>query len=294
MTTGDPRGGATVPEFLAALGQYPFLQNALLAGLLAGLACGVMGTYVVVRRISYLAGAMAHSVLAGLGAARYLQVVQGWSWLHPLWGATAAGLAAALVMGLVSLRAREREDTVIGAIWAVGMALGILFMAATPGYAGDLMAYLFGDILMVGPGDLWLMAGLDLVVLVLGLGLFNQLTAVCFDQEFAQLRGVKVELHYLLLLGLTALTVVLLCTVVGIIMVIALLTLPAATAARLASGLKAIMALAVLLGMLFTSGGLALSYSRDLPTGALIILLAGAAYLVSLLLGRLAPRRGKM
>ncbi len=283
-----------MPEFLAALGQYPFLRNALLAGLLAGLACGVMGTYVVVRRISYLAGAIAHSVLAGLGAARYLQVVQGWSWLHPLLGATVAGLLAALVMGLVSLRAREREDTVIGAIWAVGMALGILFMAATPGYAGDLMAYLFGDILMVGPGDLWLMAGLDLVVLVLGLGLFNRLTAVCFDQEFALLRGIKVELHYLLLLVLTALTVVLLCTVVGIIMVIALLTLPAATAARLASGLKAIMALAVLLGMLFTSGGLALSYSRDLPTGAVIILLAGAAYLASLLLGRLAPGRGKM
>ena len=277
-------------EFLAALANYPFLQNALLAGLLAGLACGVMGTYVVVRRISYLAGAIAHSVLAGLGAARYLQVVQGWTWLHPLLGAAAAGLAAAFIMGLVSLRAREREDTVIGAIWAVGMALGILFMAATPGYAGDLMAYLFGDILMVGPGDLWLMAGLDLVVLVLGLGLFNRLTAVCFDEEFARLRGIQVELHYLLLLALTALTVVLLCAVVGIIMVIALLTLPAATASRLASGLRGIMALAVLLGMVFTSGGLALSYSRDLPTGAVIILLAGAAYLLSLLLTRPGPR----
>lgn len=272
--------------------RYDFLQYALAAGLLASLACGVVGPYVAARRISYLAGAMAHSVLGGLGAARYMQVVHGWDWLTPLMGAYASGLLAALVMGLTSLKAKEREDTAIGAIWAIGMAAGVLFMAATPGYGADLMGYLFGNILMVTPRDLWLMAGLDLAALAVGLGFYNQLLAVCFDEEFARLRGLNVEAYYLLLLGLTAVTVVLLSTVVGIIMVIALLTLPAAVAGRLADRLWAIMAWAVLLCLLFTSGGLALSYGPDLPAGAMIILLAGAVYLLTAL-GVWLKRRAK-
>ena len=278
-------------EFLEALPRHAFLQYALLAGLLASLACGVVGAYVVSRRISYLAGAMAHSVLGGLGAARYLQVTRGWEWCQPLYGALAAALLAALAIGLVSLKARGREDTIIGAIWAVGMALGVLFMAATPGYGVDLMAYLFGNILMVGPVDLWLMAGLDLVVALVGLGLYPQLLAVCFDEEFARLRGLNVDLYYLLLLGLTALTVVLLSTVVGIVMVIALLTLPAAVAAHFGRRLWQIMAGAVVLSALFTSAGLGLSYAPDLPAGACIILLAGGVYLAATLGAWLWRRR---
>jgi zinc transport system permease protein len=267
-------------EFAEALGRHAFLQQALLAGLLASLACGVMGAYVVARRISYLAGAIAHSVLGGMGAARYLAVTQGWEWLHPLYGAVAAALVAAVVIGLVTLAASQREDTIIGAIWAVGMASGVLFIAATPGYDVELMSYLFGNILMVTPGDLWLMLGLDLVVLGVGFVFYNQLLAVCFDQEFARLRGINSDLYFLLLLGLTALTVVLLSTVVGIILVIALLILPAAIAANFCRRLWQIMALGALISMIFTSGGLALSYGPDLPAGAVIIVLAGAAYLL--------------
>jgi zinc transport system permease protein len=279
-----------VSEFWQALGAYAFMQYALAAGLLASLACGVVGSFVVARRISYLAGAIAHSVLAGLGAARYLQVVKGWQWADPLLGALVAGVLAALVMGLVSLKAREREDTIIGAIWALGMALGVLFMAATPGYGTDLMAYLFGNILMVSPGDLWAMAALDVVVLAVGLGLYRQLSAVCFDEEFARLRGLNADLYFLLLLVLTAITVVLLAAVVGIIMVIALLTLPAAIAGRMASRLWKIMGLAVLISAVFTSAGLALSYGPDLPAGATIIVLAGAVYLLATLWGWLRNR----
>lgn len=267
-------------EFLAALGGHAFLQQALAAGLLASLACGVVGAYVVARRISYLAGAIAHSVLGGMGAARYLAVTRGWAWLHPLYGAIVAALIAALIIGLVTLKARQREDTIIGAIWAVGMALGVLFIAATPGYDVELMSYLFGNILMVTPGELWLMAGLDLAALAVAFVFYNQLLAVCFDQEFARLRGINSDLYFLLLLALTALTVVLLSTVVGIILVIALLTLPAAIAANFSRRLWQIMALAALISMAFTSGGLALSYGPDLPTGAVIIVLAGAAYLL--------------
>ncbi|ADK83976.1 ABC-3 protein [Desulfarculus baarsii DSM 2075] len=268
-------------EFLQALAQNAFLQNALLAGLLASLACGVVGGYVMARRITYIAGAIAHSVLGGMGAAGYARAVLGWDWAHPLLGATVAALVAAGLIGVVSLRAGQREDTVIGAIWAVGMAVGVLFIARTPGYNSELMSYLFGNILMVSRADLWLMAGLDAVILAVAVLFHNQLVAVCFDEEFARLRGLPVGLHYFLLLALTALTVVLLSTVVGIIMVIALLTLPAGTAASFSRRLGAIMAWAVAIAMLVTSAGLALSFGPDLPTGAVIILLAGALYLAA-------------
>ena len=270
-------------EFLSAVIEFPFLRHALVAGILAGIACGVIGAYVVVRRITYIAGAIAHCVLAGLGIARYLQVVHG-SPVRPEHGAVVAAILSALIIGLVSLRVREREDTIIGAVWAVGMAIGILFIAITPGYHEDLMSYLFGNILLIGRGDLWSMAALDAVVVALGLGLYPQLEAVCFDEEFARLRGLKVELYVLLLLVLTALTVVLLVTVVGIVLVIALLTLPAAIAGQFTTTLRGMMALASLLAIAFTTTGLAVSYAPDLPAGATTIVIAGAAYLLVLVL----------
>jgi zinc transport system permease protein len=268
-------------EFFTAVIEFPFLRHALVAGALAGIACGVVGAYVVVRRITYIAGAIAHCVLAGLGIARYLRVVHG-SPVRPEHGAVVAAVLSALIIGLVSLRVREREDTIIGAVWAVGMAVGILFIAITPGYHEDLMSYLFGNILLIGRGDLWSMAALDAVVVVLGLGLYPQFEAVCFDEEFARLRGLKVELYVLLLLVLTALTVVLLVTVVGIVLVIALLTLPAAIAGQFTTTLRGMMTLASLLAVAFTTTGLAVSYGPDLPAGATTIVIAGAAYLLVL------------
>jgi zinc transport system permease protein len=270
-------------EFLAAVIEFPFLRHALVAGVLAGIACGVVGAYVVVRRITYIAGAIAHCVLAGLGIARYLQVVHG-SPVRPVHGAVVADILAGLIIGLVSLRVQEREDTIIGAVWAIGMAVGILFIAITPGYHEDLMSYLFGNILLIGRGDLWSMAALDIVVVALGLGLYPQLEAVCFDEEFARLRGLKVELYVLLLLVLTALTVVLLVSVVGIVLVIALLTLPAAIAGQFATTLRGMMALASLLAHVFTTPGLAVSYAPDLPAGATTIVIAGAVYLLVLVI----------
>lgn len=272
-------------DFLTAVAQHRFLQQALLAGLLASVACGIVGSYVVTRRISYIAGSIAHCVLGGIGAARYIQVVYGWDSLHPLHGAVFAALAAAGIIGVVSLRARQREDTVIGAVWAIGMAVGVLFIARTPGYHEDLMSYLFGNILIVSSGDLWLVAGLDALVLVLVVLLHRPLLAVCFDEEFARLRGLCVEGYYLLLLCLVALTVVMLITVVGVVLVIALLTLPAAIAGQFARTLHQMMLGAVALCALFCAAGLGLSYRPDLPAGAMIILVAGAAYILSLIAG---------
>ncbi len=277
--------------FLIDIQQQTFLQYALMTGVLASIACGIIGSYVVTRRITYIAGAIAHSVLGGMGAAKYLDTVHGWTFLDPIFGAVAAAILSALIIGLVSLRAREREDTVIGAVWAIGMALGILFIFKTPGYNEDLMSYLFGNILMVSAEDLWLIAGLDVLIVVVGLLFYNQLLAVCFDEEFARIRGIHVEFYYLLLLCLTALTVVLLVTVVGIVMVIALLTLPVAVAGHFSKRLWHMMALATLFTAVFTTLGLTLSYGPDLPAGATTILLAGAVYLAVALGGRFMRRR---
>lgn len=264
-------------EFFAALAEQSFLQNALIAGVLASVACGLIGSYVVVMRISYLAGGIAHSVMGGMGIAYYL----GGS---PFLGALIAAVISALLIGMVKLYWQAREDTLIGALWASGMALGILFISQTPGYQVDLMSYLFGNILLVAEGDLWLMAGMDLVIIATILVLYRPFQAVAFDPEFARLRGLPVNLLYLLLLCIVALTVVLLIQVVGLILVIALLTLPAAIAGHYVRTLSSLMALATLLGLVFTSAGLAISYQPDLPAGATIILLAAGSFIVSSLL----------
>jgi zinc transport system permease protein len=278
-------------DFLNALRDpdIAFLRYAFAAGMLASIAFGVVGTYVVARRITYIAGAISHCVLGGIGAALYLQNTSDLSWIQPMHGAVVAALLAAIVIGLVSLYARQREDTVIGALWAVGMAVGLLFIAKTPGYI-DPMSYLFGNILLISRSDLWLVIALDVLVVSLGLLFYNKFLAVCFDEEFARLRGVRVEVYYLLLLCLTALTVVLLMRVVGIVMVIALLTLPAAVAGHFSRRLWQMMAIAVVACMVFTATGLSYSYTYNLPSGPTIIIVAAAAYLVIIMGGRLVRR----
>jgi zinc transport system permease protein len=271
-------------DFIQALGQHAFLQTALLAGLFASLGCGVIGTFVVVKRIAFMAGGIAHSVLGGMGAALYFG-------FDPLLGALVAAVLSALLIGLVRLAWNAQEDTLIGALWAIGMAIGILFIAKTPGYTTDLMSFLFGNILLVPRRELWFMAGLDLVLLVTVMLFYRQLLAVTFDEEFARLRGVPVAFFYLLLLCLVAVTVVLLIQVVGLILVIALLTLPAAIAGHYVHSLGGMMLIATLLGGFFTSAGLALSYGPDLPAGPTMILLAGSVYVVSAVLSRFLVRR---
>lgn len=269
--------------FIKDLIELPFLQNAVLAGVLCSVASGVMGTYVVLRRITYIAAAIAHCMLGGLGAARYFAVVYELSWLRPVYGAIFTALASALIIGYISLRAKEREDTVISALWAVGMAIGVLFIFKTPGYNSDLMSYLFGNILMVSSEDLYLIGILDVIVVSLTVAFYNQTVAVCFDEEFARTRGMRVEFYYMLLLCLTALTVVLTVSVVGIIMVIALLSLPVAVASRFFDRVWKIMLCSTILGIIFTVSGLVISYTPNLPSGAVTIVLAGFTYFATLI-----------
>jgi zinc transport system permease protein len=256
------------------------MRNAVIAGVLASVACGVVGTYVVTRRITLIAGSLSHSVLGGMGAAYYLRAVHGWNWLHPLHGAVVAALLGAVIISFVRTHGREREDTVISALWAIGMAIGIMFIVRTPGYKTDLMTYLFGNIVMADDRAIQLLVVLDVLVVGVGLLFYKQLLAVCFDEEFARVRGINIDLFYTLLLCLSALTIVTLIYVVGIVMVIALLTLPVAIAGKYSRHLWQMMILAALLSAFFTTGGLAVSYAPDLPPGATTILLAGAVYVI--------------
>ncbi|MBN1808566.1 MAG: metal ABC transporter permease [Planctomycetes bacterium] len=281
-------------EFVKAAASHELLRNALIVGLLASIACGVVGSYVVTKRITYLAGGISHFVLGGMGLARYLGVKYGLEGLHPLHGAVGAAVLAAFILGHVSIKTRQREDTVIGALWATGMAVGILFITMTPGYNTNLMSYLFGNILMVSERDLWLIVILDAVIVALGILFYNQLLAISFDEEFARLRGLNVETYYLILLVITALTIVLLVTVVGIVMTIALLTLPAAVAGHFSKSLWQMMVMATVLCMVFTTGGLAASYGPDLPSGAMIVIIAGAVYLLTVLGNAVLKRRRRL
>lgn len=270
-------------SFFDALAEQTFLQQALIAGVLASIGCGLVGPYVVVKRIGYLAGGIAHAVLAPVGLAFYVG-------FDPLLGALLGAVVMALIVGWVSLRLAGQEDMVIAALWAGGMAAGIVLISQVPGYEVSLRRYLFGDILLVSTFDLWLMAGLDLVLAVVVGVFYRQFLAVCFDEEFARLRGVRVTGFYLLLLCLVALTIVLLIQIVGLILVIALLSLPAAAASLWTRSLAGMMLMATVLGLMATSGGLAVSYAPELPAGSVIVLVMVALYAVSLGLRRYRDR----
>ncbi len=266
--------------------EITFLRTALLMAVLASFAFGFTGSLVVVKRISYVAGAISHAVLGGIGIALYLQRAHGVAWLHPLLGALVAALLAAVVISWIRSSGFEREDSVIGAIWAGGMAIGLVFIARTPGFV-DPMSYLFGNILILSRTDLLLVGLVDLVlVLVLAFG-YNRLQALCFDEEQARLRGMNVTAYYTLLLCLVACTVVLLVSVVGVVLVVALLTIPAAMAGQWVRSLSAMMVLASGLTLLFSFLGIALSFLSDWPVGPTIILVAGGVYLLQSLVRRM-------
>lgn len=258
----------------------PFVRNALLAGILSSILFGVLGSVVTVKRIAGLAGAISHAVLGGIGLALYLAAKNIVPGLPPIAGALVFAVISAALIGFVSLKAKQREDTVINALWAIGMSIGIVFIAKTPGYA-DPMSYLFGNILLVSARDLVLLAVLDVVVIVLAWRYYPQIEASAFDEEFARTRGVKTDIVFLVLLGVTAVAVVLLQTFVGIVMVIAMLTLPAGTSGYFAKNLAGMMVLGTLFSFVFSVAGLVVSWGLDLPTGAVVVLVAGATFLAA-------------
>lgn len=264
--------------------QQEFMQNAVLAGLLVSIASGIIGTFVVVNRTVFIAGGIAHAAYGGVGMGFFFR-------FNPVWGALGFSLLAALGMGVVQRKTQLRQDTVIGMMWAIGMAIGVIFVDLTEGYTANLTSYLFGSILAVSRQDLWVMLGLDVLVVVLVVLFYKELQAISFDSTFATIRNLPVDGLYLMLMGITAVTVVMLMRVVGIILLIALLALPAAIANLYVQNLKTMMVVASGLCMVFTTVGLALSYVLNFTSGAMIVLCATAAYLLSLGIRTLQRRR---
>lgn len=261
------------PGLLEAL-HYDFMRHALVAGVLASALCGLIGTFVVVKRLTFISGGLSHAAFGGLGLCFFL----GW---NPILGAVAVALAAALALGAVDPEKVRSHDALIGILWAVGVAVGIVFIYKTPGYAPNLMTYLFGNILMATRADVVTTLVLSLAVLAVLLLFYKGFVAVAFDEVFARVQGMPVKLLLTLLLILVALTVVVLIQVVGIILVIALLTIPPVISLMLWRDLRAVLLSSVGLGIAMTLGGLALSFYRDLPSGPAIVLLGTAALLAA-------------
>ena len=264
--------------------QYDFMRNALLAGLLVSISCGIIGTLVVVNRIVFISGGIAHAAFGGVG----LGFFYGFS---PFLGAAAFASGVSLIMGAVSLKNKHRADTIIGVLWAIGMAVGVVLIDLTPGYHVDLMSYLFGSILAVPAADLWLMLPLDGFILLAVLLFYKEFVALSYDEEFAFVMGVPVKTLYLLLLGMTAFSIVMIIRVVGLILVIALLTIPPFIAEKYTRSLGRMMLLSSILSMFFTFVGLWLSYIFDITSGATIILVAGVGFFLSQILDFI---KGKM
>lgn len=291
MTTAAAIKDTSMGDIFSALidPDNQFLRYAFIMGTLASISFGIIGTFVTVKRIGYLAGAISHSVFGGIGFALFLQVRAGLTWFDPLFGAIIAAVIAAIAVGLVSIYAKEREDTIIGTIWAVGMAAGILLIDMTPGYF-SLSSYLFGDILLISQKDLFFVGFFDLLVLGISILFFNHFFSVCFDNEFMTLRGINTTFFYLLLLILTALTIVLLVRIVGIILVIALLTIPSAIASIYAKRLWQMMLYSILLCIIFSWVGLGVSYTYSLSSGPTIIVVCGISYLILLIFHKIIQK----
>lgn len=265
--------------------QYEFMRNALLAGLLTSIACGIIGTLVVVNRIVFISGGIAHAAYGGVGLAFYLGI-------PPLAGAAGFSLVISAIMAMVTAKNKQRADTIVGVLWAVGMALGIILVDLSSGYNVDLMSYLFGSILAVPRSDLVMMGAVDLLVTVVVGMFYNSFLAMSFDEEFALATGVPVRALYFVLLGMMAFVVVMVIRVVGLILVIALLTIPPYIAERYAESLRGMMVFSVILSSVCTIIGLWLSYLLNLTSGATIIMVAAFFFFVSLLVDRFRTKAG--
>jgi zinc transport system permease protein len=250
-------------NILSLLG-YSFFTNSLLAALLASITCGIAGTYIVSRRMVFISGGITHASFGGIGIAWFMGI-------NPVAGAAVFSILSAIGIEFVSSRSNVREDSAIGILWSLGMALGIIFIFITPGYAPNLMSYLFGSILTVGTTDLWLMTALAVFLILFFSGFYHLILFIAFDEAYARAHKAPVELFKYLLISLVALTIVLNIRVVGIILVISFLTIPQSTANLFTHNFRNIIFLSILIGIVGSVSGLLLSYYWNIPSGATII-----------------------
>lgn len=244
--------------------QYPFFLKALLTALMTSILCGLIGSYIVSRRIVFIGGGITHTSFGGIGLGYYLGV-------NPVITAAIFGVLSAIGIKAASDKADIREDSAIGIFWALGMALGIIFIYLTPGYAPDLMTYLFGNILMVSMTDIYIITGLGIVASAVFYFLFNEIHSIAFDEEFAKTQGIRVNLINYTLISLVALTIVFNIKVVGIILVMSLLTIPQTTASVITKNFRTMIFLSIIIAVISSFAGLVISYYFNIPSGASII-----------------------
>lgn len=258
---------------IQAIFEYQFMQNAIIAGILASIVCGIIGVMIVEKKLVMMSGGIAHTAYGGVGLGYLLN-------FPPILGAFFFAIAAAFGIGFIKRKGGTRADVIISMFWSLGMALGILFIALRPGYPPDLSSYLFGNILSVTRADLWLMLILAFLVLAVVTLLYQDWKNYLFDEEFAFVMGKPTGFMEYLLLLLVALTVVVLIRVVGIILVISLLAAPAAIAEMITHRFEQRMGYAIVFGLITTLGGLTISYYWNVASGASIVLLSAAIYLL--------------
>jgi len=254
--------------------EYNFMLNAIIASLLASIACGIIGTYIVVKRLVFLSGGIAHSAYGGIGLGYLFS-------FNPIFGAVGSSILGAVFISKMRKNKSENEDTLIGIIWAFGMALGVLFIGLSPGYAPDLMSYLFGNILTVSSTEILLMLVIDIIIISMVAVFYKEFQSITFDEEYTKTTGLNVDRYYLILFILIAVTIVLLIKLVGIILVVALLTIPAAISKFFAKSLQRMMIYSILFGLIFTLVGLLFSYYLNLPSGSAIIVLSVIGYFIA-------------
>jgi len=256
-------------DFFSDIVSYGFLQRALLASVITGLVCGIVGVYMVVRRLVFLAGGITHSAFGGLGVAYFLGI-------NTLWGALAAGLVSAFAVG----KSKMREDSAIGIMWSVGMAVGIIFILITPGYAPNLMSFLFGNILMVTWIDILLLSVLLLALIAVMAIWGRKIVYVALDSEFARSQNLPVGFLSGLMLCMLALAIILSIKIVGIMLLLSLLTIPATIGGMVRSDYKGITVVSSLVAVIGLVAGIWISYSLDVPSSAVTVVLLVAVMLL--------------
>lgn len=259
---------------MAAILSYAFVLHALEAAFLASITCGFIGAYIVARRMVFISGGITHASFGGIGLGYFLGI-------NPIFGAAIFSILSAFGIRMVSKQTDIREDSAIGILWSFGMAVGIIFIYLTPGYAPNLMSYLFGSILTVTPTDLLLMAILAAVTTVIFLLFYRTILFISFDEEYARSHNAPVETFNYLMLALVALVIVINIRVAGIILVISYLTIPQSTANLFVNDLKKIIILSTIISFSGSITGLFLSYYWNIPSGATIIFVFVLIFMVA-------------
>ena len=259
---------------------YDFIQNAIVASILISIATGIIGSLIVSNKMVFIAGGIAHSSYSGIGLAFFF----GFS---PFLGAMMSAVFAACIIAYLSYKNKKHLDTIIGAIWGIGMAIGIIFVDLTPEYSGDLMSYLFGSILSVPSEEIWIMGFIDIVIIVSITLFYKEFLAVSFDSEFARLRGINTALFYFLIILFSSIVVVITMRGVGLILIMALLTIPVFIASKISNSLASMIFTSSTLATIFSLIGLYISYQFDISSGASIILVASTGFIIELFVSKL-------